>query len=472
MAYIAKASWAAHIASILASQNNIPASTLRGFETDLLDSFVHSDDLAGISAGHIYQATYHVDSLNGDDGTAVNGDVDKPWQTIEAACIAADSVPQGCVYVHPGTHTITSTVDNYTNIFVAAGAKIEKSTSGPMFDGVNGLQIFGFGIFDHSSTGGIYTNSGSNTNPLAIVEGDIFYSSGGLCFDIQCIGTADPIKIKANLIFSSADYAVYIGTGQRNITVEANQCFSSAESAIFADTDSSMLLQVNINHLESTTGHGIEIYAGDDLIANLTINIAYTDFLFAGKYGISITRTNGDCEVKIVANKVSLLADGRMEIDAEKLSVVSVGTSVVCRVRTVEWAMTTGGKLSIVNFTTLAVAQDGQLEILGNNSIDYNGPLVLINGASSSTVTIHGLLENTHASSTAHCVSVMVASDLIMMPGARLKTNLGSSGKAIADPSSFINIKSLGKHFINSSITGTPTYLVGSGADTVTDINI
>ncbi len=78
-----------------------------------------------------------VDATNGNDGTAVIGDVEKPFLTILAA-VAAITTPAQVIWLRPGTHNVATTIaaDKHLTFMATDGqtAIVKTVGPGPLFD--------------------------------------------------------------------------------------------------------------------------------------------------------------------------------------------------------------------------------------------------------------------------------------------------------------------------------------------------
>jgi uncharacterized protein YacL (UPF0231 family) len=120
---------------------------------DVCDGCIHFPDGSRVCSGSVpppvgapvYQNYVFVDTVYGNDGTAVKNDLTKAYKTLNAAQTAA--VAGDMIYVLPGTYNITSTLGkNLVDWYFSPGAIVNNTAS--VFQGFSiNYNIYGSGNF-------------------------------------------------------------------------------------------------------------------------------------------------------------------------------------------------------------------------------------------------------------------------------------------------------------------------------------
>ncbi len=202
-----------------------------------------------------------VDQINGNDTTAVRGDLRFPYLTLTAAKTA--SVFGDTVVVLPGTYDERNLFKTGINWHFVAGAKVVNTAAanGGIFDdslnGANGniiCRITGDGEFINNSTDAlswaiVVSKSGS------VVSIDAQFIGAGTRGCVRCTG--GNTRIQARLITSGAPRAVecYGGTN----FVRADELTSSGGNALELGGGTNVIAASKI---ASTAGVGLRCYGG------------------------------------------------------------------------------------------------------------------------------------------------------------------------------------------------------------------
>lgn len=212
-----------------------------------------------ISAPVLTGNVLYVDDVNGNDGTAVSGDLNKPYLTLLAAQTAASI--GDTIVVYPGTYTTGALGKNRVNWYFFPGAQVSFTVTGwsiPLSGSSQSYSVYGFGEF--VSVSNFVTLQSS---------GDYYIESVSMNGVALLIGNNSNTTIKS-----------------RSVTMVSGGTITSSA--------------VSIDSLDIDTGTGLSVSTG----ANVTINGAVTGGTISlnGSFTLNGTMNASSVGAAITAN--------------------------------------------------------------------------------------------------------------------------------------------------------------------------
>ena len=212
-----------------------------------------------ISAPVLTGNVLYVDDVNGNDGTAVSGDLNKPYLTLLAAQTAASI--GDTIVVYPGTYTTGALGKNRVNWYFFPGAQVSFTVTGwsiPLSGSGQSYSVYGFGEF--VSVSNFVTLQSS---------GDYYIESVSMNGVALLIGNNSNTTIKS-----------------RSVTMVSGGTITSSA--------------VSIDSLDIDTGTGLSVSTG----ANVTINGAVTGGTISlnGSFTLNGTMSASSVGAAITAN--------------------------------------------------------------------------------------------------------------------------------------------------------------------------
>lgn len=201
----------------------------------------------------------YVDDVNGNDGTAVSGDLNKPYLTLLAAQTAASI--GDTIVVYPGTYTTGALGKNRVNWYFFPGAQVSFTVTGwsiPLSGSSQSYSVYGFGEFVGASNFVTLQSSGN------------YYIES-----VSMNGVALLIGNNSNTTIKS-----------RSVTMVSGGTITSSA--------------VSIDSLDIDTGTGLSVSTG----ANVTINGAVTGGTISlnGSFTLNGTMNASSVGAAITAN--------------------------------------------------------------------------------------------------------------------------------------------------------------------------
>lgn len=478
--YVAKTDWQNHIDTILASGQPITAALLRQFHTDMLDSWVHLDDAGGGSSSTLYPMVAYVNGDNGDDATAVVGDINLPYSTIEAAVAAVSGTwPLVIVYPCSSGYDVSATITKSTSIriYFMPGTRVTTSITGPLFevDGNNYFNILGYGRFGHFGAGDIYLDEGQQTLGINIFEFDECSASTGKCINVTDGAGASNGKlliIKGNSCTSSGSQAINC-EGFRTYRIDVNNIYSSnSYAARFYFTNAVSLDMKSLVAMSNTTS-AIYYYFDVATSANFDIKKAIGNFFAGFSYEFNSTGSPGPASINIINGYESCTISSNgyiyLKTFGANIFAAELGTDTIAFFEVVYLLVATGSDCIVYAkmFASADIDDNARLILIGDLII-FNDGKPIVSLADGGRFSLHGSIENIGNNDCIECDGTDTYLDI--MPGSRIKTTSGNFPINII--SGTCHYKALGPHFVNLAINGTPTFEVGSGADLIVNSNI
>jgi hypothetical protein len=222
-----------------------------------------------ISAPVLTGNVLYVDDVNGNDGTAVSGDLNKPYLTLLAAQTAASI--GDTIVVYPGTYTTGALGKNRVNWYFFPGAQVSFTVTGwsiPLSGSSQSYSVYGFGEF--VSVSNFVTLQSS---------GDYYIESVSMNGVALLIGNNSNTTIKS-----------------RSVTMVSGGTITSSA--------------VSIDSLDIDTGTGLSVSTG----ANVTINGAVTGGTISlnGSFTLNGTMSASSVGAAITANSGTHAINGNV----------------------------------------------------------------------------------------------------------------------------------------------------------------
>lgn len=198
-------------------------------------------------AGGLVGKTLFVDSVNGNNGTAISGSLSKPYLTVTAAKTAA--VSGDVMSVGPGTFDETQIAKNGVSIEFTGGTTVSKTltTFVQIIDDIAGplvLRAVGPATFDVTSSG-LGGGPIFSVNPATVLDLDLFQiisrtagTAGAPCLGHHDGGIIRGYVTKLNAPGDASDYgrAIYWeGEGHLNLTCKTIEGGIAGNSGANAD---------------------------------------------------------------------------------------------------------------------------------------------------------------------------------------------------------------------------------------------
>lgn len=510
MSYIAKTAWQAHIDSILASQLQLPASVIRSFETDLLDSFAHLDDLVGIGGGisiPFYRNMAFVNSDNGDDSTAVLGRIDLPYKTLDAAIVDVNGLaPYGILHITGGVYNYSTTIANCI-VYANPQVTLNFTANANMFENCD---VFGYGEYYHLGTGDLYTDIGETSNWGKIFEFVRAYATGGNAVKFSdgtySFAFRKAHTIRGKWLNSSAGNCIWINNG-RQVNVDVEVAESTGGSILFVDsltevhvrykglvarTSAYDLVQVNNptgtthiiydveNSISPSTSYGINI--GGQSFVTIEHIIRNAVVLVNHAAAVVYLKSTFIRKVNLIAGFVycrfiqQLVQSGGQVFEGLVAEIdMSGGTANV--VAGSSYVQNSGGNLTLRFLNGMdsgdSMVISGGDTVIEGDFVDFgSNPTMPLIELQAGDLTIKGQIQCKSTDSAAHTIEKTTAgtATLTILPGTRIKCETGQAPIAVS--AGTLNIRSLGLSWINHAISGSPTFIVGTSGDIALDANI
>jgi hypothetical protein len=434
---------------------------------DLIDSIYNLTDDGAVT--NPLTKVYHVDASSGDDTTAEVGNINKPWQTVNAACVAADGTG-GLVLVWPGTYPVTSTINqNNLTFYAMPGATLQVSSSIVMFNLSNSaiFNILGHGVY-LSSGQPIFVDLGNTTGNGRLIEFDKAIStSNDVCFFTRTlsVGESQKITIKGNLVVSYGYSAITLGDNLRNYEIYVFEIKSTAEQAIqISNSKIGKKIKIISKSIESSVKSAITISTIEPIELDVIADNLIGNFL-GGFYSVRYTNTATDyskISIKTLGNGWFYFEGKiRTKIDSIQSFVINNLTDAETKTDTVVFATVSGGKLTVDTLGSLTQS-GGRVVITGDMVANSANALVEI---SAGDLVFYKLIQNTNSvSSTADAIKVTGNCKLEQMPGCRIKCS-HASAYPINIASGSLTILQLGVSYVNQAINGTPVFTVNTASE-------
>lgn len=478
--YVAKTDWQNHIDTILASGQPLTAALLRQFHTDMLDSWVHLDDAGGGGSSTLYPMVAYVNGDNGDDATAVVGDINLPYSTIEAAVAAVSGTwPLVMVYPCSSGYNVAATITKSSSvrIYFMPNTRVITSITGPMFklEGNNYFHVLGHGRFGHFGTGDVFLDNGLQTTGTTIFEFDDIWAGGGKCIHVNDVLGASNGKlmvIKGNTCSSSGSQAIKCA-GWRSYKIDIAFVSSSNSYAAWFDFTEDSSLDFKAFLVQSTVTSAIYYTYDRPTNARFDIHSISYNFFSGVGYKFFTSGTSDPAFVSIINGSVMTSVESNESIiitcSGVTFYAVSIGPESLADVASSSIIYVDGIRSVLYSkfFGKAEVANAGRIVFNGDLLI-HNGsePLVLISDGG--TFSLNGLIENLGPQDCIECNGADTY--LEVMPGSRIKATSGNYPINIS--SGTCHYKALGSHYVNRAINGTPSFDVGSGTDIIVNSSI
>lgn len=447
---------------------------------NLIDSMVNIPDDGLGSSSSIYSMVTYVNGDNGNDGTAVIGDINKPFLTIEAA-VAAVSGTWALIIVYPCSsgYDVQATISTSSpcRLYFMPGARVTTSITGNLFqlDGNDYFQILGYGRFGHFGTGDVYCDNGQQTSGSTIFEFDDVWAGGGKCIHVNdSLGASNGkiLIIKGNTCSSSGSQAIKC-TGWRNYRIDIGTVYSSNSYAAWFDFTDDSSLEFKSFLVQSTITSAIYYVYDRPTNAKFDINTVTYNFFVGSAYKFYtpgtvdpsfVSITNGNVMTTVMSNESIILSCSGVTFFS-----VIIGPESLADVASSNYVKIDGvrGVLYAKFFGQSEVLNGGKLILTGDLAINNSSsPLVSIGDGG--TFSLNGMIENLGPQDCIECNGT--DSYLEVMPGSRIKSAVGHYPVNISFGT--CHYKALGPHYVNRAISGAPSFDIGSGADIIVNSSI
>lgn len=320
--------------------------------------------------------TLWVDKVNGNDGTALTGRLDKPFLTLTAAKAAAAS--GDTISVLPGTYNEKNLLKNGVNWYFYPGAIVAQSSAvyGAIWDdsvtyGTNGAvtcSIVGYGEFSNSSANGDPTAVINITNSGTNIQMECNKISNTTSNTAAVVLTNGQLRLKARSSISGTNTFAINATGGTHYI----DCYSIPSGGIGAG-GSSGYLYVKANTITTVlyslivNTSGMEIHVDADTITNSSSSFPCVLMTGDGVVGIKARKITSSYTYTVVVDNATTLKITDTEIINTKANTAAAG-------------------IGISDASTSAVITLKDCDI----TVNAAATSCIIDTATTATVTLHG----------------------------------------------------------------------------------
>ena len=195
----------------------------------------------------------YVDDVNGNDGTAVSGDLNKPFQTLFAAQIAA--VAGDTIVVYPGSYTSNPLGKRGVNWYFMPEAVVNFTTTGwtvPLDTIPQSFSVYGEGEFNAVANAFSFSFIGEYSIACKSMTGASSFCSSSVVVNVSC----ETMSFSSGMAFNGGVSTINcpsiapgtttgISIGNAEVTINGNVTGAATSSSLIQTTSSGARLRMN-----------------------------------------------------------------------------------------------------------------------------------------------------------------------------------------------------------------------------------
>jgi hypothetical protein len=250
-----------------------------------------------ISAPVLTGNVLYVDDVNGNDGTAVSGDLNKPYLTLLAAQTAA--VAGDTIVVYPGSYTSNPLGKRGVNWYFMPKAVVSFTTTGwtvPLDVIPQSFSVYGQGEFNATANAFSFSFSGEYFIACKSMTGASSFCSSSVVVNVSC----DTMSFSSGMAFNGGTSTINcpsitpgattgISLGNAELTINGNVIGAATASTLIQTGSSGSRLRMN-GKVTATSGStaAIGISGGSNIITG--------DIVHSGT-GIGVFHVSGNVTI-------------------------------------------------------------------------------------------------------------------------------------------------------------------------------